>query len=93
MTFTELLDQNKDIRHDEIVGPHVGCSIKAMLIVNKTTIAFLFAPYHCCDMTKMITFAQFMLPDVNTILTFSGNELDTSYLLNKNDCWKSICIN
>lgn len=87
MTFTELLDQNKDIRHDEIVGPHVGCSIKAMLIVNQTTIAFLFAPYHCCDMTRMITFAQVILPDVYTILTFSGNELDTCYLFNKNKQW------
>lgn len=92
MTFTELLDQNKDTRHYDIVGPRVGCLIKAMLIINQTEIAFLFAPYNCCDMTKMIAFAQLILPDVKIILTFSGNELDTCYLY-KNDCWKAICIN
>jgi hypothetical protein len=92
MTFTELLNHNKDIRHYDVIGPNVGCSIKAMLIVDETTIAFLFAQYHCCDMTKMIAFAQSILSEVKTIHTFSGNIPDTCYIY-KNDCWKAICIN
>jgi hypothetical protein len=88
MTFTELLNNNKDIC--DIVGPDVGCSIKAMLIVNETKIAFLFAPYYCCDMTKIIAFTKLILPEVKTIHTFSGNILDTSYHY-KNDHWESMC--
>ena len=86
MTFDSLLKENLDLRHYDIIGPDVGCPIKAMLIISETEIAFLFAPCNCCDMTRMIAFSKFILPDVTTILTFSGNELDVCYL-NKNSEW------
>ena len=83
MTFDSLLKYNQDLRHYDIIGPDVGCSIKAMLIISKTKIAFLFAPCNCCDMTRMIEFSKSILPEVTTILTFSGNDEDTFYFLNK----------
>ena len=89
MTFDALFEQYKKVRNLDVVGPHVGCSIKAMLIISKTEIAFLFAEGHCCDMTRMISFSKFILNDVTTILTFSGNNLDTCYF-KKNGKWEAI---
>jgi len=93
MTFDSLLKENRDSRHYDSIGPDVGCPIKAMLIINKNKIAFLFAPCNCCDMTRMIAFSKSILPDVTIILTFSGNDEDTFYFLSKSGEWISSMTN
>ena len=90
MTFDSLLKENRDLRHYDTIGPDVGCPIKAMLIISKTEIAFLFAPRNCCDMSRMIAFSKFIIPNVTTILTFSGNDEDTFYFFNKGKWISSI---
>ena len=90
MTFDSLLKENRDLRHYDSIGPDVGCPIKAILIINKKEIAFLFAPENCCDMTRIIEFSKSILPDVTIILTFSGNDEDTFYFLNKGKWISSI---
>ena len=93
MTFDLLLKENRDLRHYDIIGPDVGCPIKAMLIISETEIAFLFAPCNCCDMTRIIAFSKSILPDVTIILTFSGNDEDTFYFFRKTGGWVSTMSN
>jgi len=93
MTFDSLLKENRDLRHYDSIGPDVGCPIKAILIINKNEIAFLFAPENCCDMTRVIEFSKSILPDVTIILTFSGNDEDTFYFLRKSGGWVSSMTN
>lgn len=52
------------------------------------TLVLRLAPGHCCDMGGAIHVAQGLMPEVETVITYSGDKPDTVYFREGND-WQA----
>ena len=62
----------------------LGCGLRAIEIVNDSYVVLRLPPKHCCDMDGAIKLAKFVQPDVDYIVTYSGDLRDTRYVLKEN---------
>jgi hypothetical protein len=66
------------------------CSWRQIWPVDQKTIALMFEVGHCCDMRGVVAVATRLMPELDRIITFQGNEPDTEFRL-LNGEWHAFC--
>lgn len=66
------------------------CEWSRWEVIGEYGLALYMADWHCCDMEGAIEAGKAVMPRVQVIRTYSGDDLDTTYQIAPSGQWVAI---